>query len=631
MLCWAAAATVLAQTTNGSGGEMDPESLLFFDVPIVVTATRTATSAMDVPSAVTVISAEEIRASGARSVPEALEIVPGLDIVRVSKSDVHMSARGFNEKNSSRLLVMVDGRSVFVDFFGTVTWDRINVVMEDIDRIEVVLGPGSALYGANAFLGTVNIITKQIDDVPRLEIYTGIGNEATQVSAIGAQRSGRLGIKGSVEYRAEDFFRNRESTDPWVRHGRGETDLRGRKINTTIDYALPNDGRLSFSTGYGVFSNPADTGIATFMSDTSETFAKVNVDRGPWKLQAWYKRLDLDTSTVPSIVPLSPQRFEDRLVSNTVDFEAQRELELGRHHLLAGFNVKRLSTRAPNIFGSREEETIYSGFFEDAIEITEWATAFVGARLDQHPKTGENISPQGSLVFRIGENNRARVSFKRSFRNPTQVGLYSTLNFATAGPFTLFTLNGNEDLDPVWVTAYEVGFQTRAIEGLVGRLDLFYSVIEDFHTFVPVVVGPPAIYTFVNEDRTSAWGGEASLEYRWSDALRSFANYSFQSANGPSQGLTPRHKASGGVRGTLWDRLRYALTAVYVGHHRYDARLGAGDVDSRFSVNANLAWRLTDHLELGVHARNIFHQVQSEIPGGDEIGSELLATAQMEF
>ncbi len=102
-----------------------PERMLFDELPTVISATRTEQSLLDVPSSVTVITSDEIRASGATSLPELLEAVPGLDVMRISRSDVNISARGFNAPTSSNLLVMVDGRSVYLDFFGTVSWDRV--------------------------------------------------------------------------------------------------------------------------------------------------------------------------------------------------------------------------------------------------------------------------------------------------------------------------------------------------------------------------------------------------------------------------------------------------------------------------------------------------------------------------
>ena len=148
---------LLAAPESLAAQDTSPELMLFEEIPIVVTATRTARSVRDVPSAVTVITSEDIKASGATTITELLETVPGLDVMRISKSDFQAASRGFVAPSTTSLLTMVDGRSVYTDFFGITTWESINVTLQDIERIEVVRGPGSALYGANAFAQTCSV------------------------------------------------------------------------------------------------------------------------------------------------------------------------------------------------------------------------------------------------------------------------------------------------------------------------------------------------------------------------------------------------------------------------------------------------------------------------------------------
>ncbi len=171
------------------GDAVTPESLLVQEIDIVYTATRTERSVREVPSSVTIIAAEEIHASGATSLEELLQTVPGLDLMRISRADLNVKSRGFVAPSSSYLLVMIDGRSVYLDFFGVTLWEQLNVTLHDIERIEVVRGPGSALYGANAFLGTINIVTKRPRDLPRLYTRTGVGTRSSLVTSRTSCRS----------------------------------------------------------------------------------------------------------------------------------------------------------------------------------------------------------------------------------------------------------------------------------------------------------------------------------------------------------------------------------------------------------------------------------------------------------
>lgn len=635
----------VADAQEPGGAAPGREQLLFYDVPTVFSATRTERSLRDIPNAVTVITAEEIRDSGAISLIELLQNVPGLDVLRVSVGDTNMSARGFNGTASSNLLVMIDGRSTYLDFFGAVIWDQLNVALQDIERIEVIRGPGSSLYGANAFLGTINIVTKQIRDLPELYTRFGGGPEAGLVTTTAARSLERSAIKASVQYRAVDHFRNLDNVALDIVHDRQHNGLRNKRLNVGFDHEFHDGSELQLKVGSSDHKADILTGLGTFAYQGPIWFAELDYERGPWRMQAWANRLDTRLFSVPSAIPptilgipVTPVAVTDRLVSNVADVELQREFERGSHHFLLGGNVRRISTSSPDVLGSRETETLYAGFVHDEYRISDRFTAFLGARFDDHPTTDVNISPRGGLVVKLGELSRLRLGISRSFRNPTQIVSYSNLTLLGdlgGGPIPLIQLFGNDRIDPAEVTSYEAGFQALIGSRLNVSTDLFFQVVDDFADLVQVGGPLPVVLSFQNSGRMKAWGGELALDMRWSEALRGFANYSFQSATGPLEGITPRHKASGGVRGDLGSRFRYALTGNFVSHSVIESGTLLvpvdDDIPSRFTVDGFLGIRLHPRFELGLHARNLFHQARSQVPGGDEIGSELLVTGTIEF
>jgi iron complex outermembrane receptor protein len=623
-----------------SGSEVSPEALLFEEIPVVVSATRTERSLADVPNALTVITAEEIRDSGATSLEEALQLVPGLDVMRISNSDVNMSARGFNNENSSQLLVMIDGRSAYLDFFGIVLWESLNVTMEDIERIEVVRGPGSALYGANAFLGTVNIITKKARDLPTFYSQVGVGPEGGFVSTTTSQSLGRAAVKASARYRQRDYFRNTANSAPNIDHDRHHTDFRTQLFRGSFEYDFDDDSSLRLSGGSVDSKAQIYTAIGSFDYQGPEYYAELDWQGGPWRLQAFYTRLDSDLDAVPTgLDPAIPVPLRDRLVSETVDLELQREIEWRQHHLLVGWNARRISTDAPSILGSRESDALYAMFLQDEYRLSDRVTAFLGVRADEHPRSGLNLSPRAGLVVKVREADRLRLSFARSFRNPTQIQNYSAIELqglvGPGPPVTLVELRGNEDLDPSFVTAYELGYQTSLLPRLSARVDLFYNVLEDFREVAPLAAGPPAVVGFDNDGRTRAYGGELTLEFRANDMLRGFGTYSYQAAHGPNQGAMPRHKGSIGIRGRLGPRLRYALSGLAVGYTDFDSGdvfpLPEDKIHSRFALDVFLGFQVTPQFELGLKGRNVLHQVRRQHPVGDEIGSELLVTGTVQF
>jgi iron complex outermembrane receptor protein len=636
---------IAAEAPRGSPPEAPdpspgPELLLFADVPSVVSSTRTRRSLRDVPNAATVITAEEIRESGATSIDELLQTVPGLDLMRLSVSDTQATIRGLVGPSAGTLLVMVDGRSVYLDHFGATLWQGLNVTLQEIERIEVIRGPSSVLFGANALQGTIHIITKRPRELGAAYLRAGAGPDTTLLSATAARQAGRLGVKGSAQYRVRDAYSNDTSPAPDAADGRHDTGLRTELLSGEIDYELSNGVELRVAGGGVRARGDLMVTDSPIRGGGPTSFAQVNLDSEAWRLQGFYSRVsheDQSYMLVPGLPPI-PDSYPVR--SSTFDLDLQRDVHAGDHELLFGVNLRRIATHSPPVIGSDESEMHYAGIAQDALELSDRLTGFVGARLDRHPLSGVHLSPRAALVYELGETERLRASVARSFRTPTQI--WSYLNLSQLGG--LLNAVGNEDLDPVWITSYDVGIEGRPHPRVGARLDLFFNVIEGFFTSYEVngAVVPPLTFSFRNDQRQKLWGGETALEFRAFPWLYGFASYSFQSANGAPELYTPRHKAVLGLRGPIGPRLRYALTGVYAAHSEFFdpppltlaglvAKRHPDDVPSRFTVDAYLGAQVLPHFELGLHARNLFHQVRRQHPLGDEIGSELLVTGTLEY
>src|SRR5207253_11426646 len=171
----------------------------------VVTASVRSSSESKAPASLTVIGEDEIRMSGAATIPELLRRVPGVDVAEMDPSDTNISIRGFNRRVANKVLVLVDGRSMYQDFLGTTLWPLLDVAVQDIARIEVIRGPGSALYGANAFAGVVNIITKIGDEAAGARAFMQAGDHGTFQGGVSAGgRSGKLAYRTTVAYDRAD-------------------------------------------------------------------------------------------------------------------------------------------------------------------------------------------------------------------------------------------------------------------------------------------------------------------------------------------------------------------------------------------------------------------------------------------
>lgn len=614
-----------------------PEAMLFADIPVIYSATRSETSVLDVPNAVTVLTQDDIRDSGATNLGELLELVPGIDILRISRSDTNVSARGFNGAASSNLLVMLDGRSVYQDFFGNVLWDRINVSLSDIERIEVVRGPNSALFGANALLGTINIVTRSPETLPPLQVWSGFGSRGGFTEATAARSWGSWAVKGSGRWEARDQFRNDSGFDPALRRKRGDTGLRAQRLSGTLQRMLSGGGRLRLTGGISKLRGDTHTAVGTFPFHGPEYHLQVDLEQGPWRARGFLTYLDEAVETVPSGVTVPGVPLSGRIRSDILDLEVQRDVRLPGQKLIIGGSTRRLVTNAPAILGTREADQLYAGFIQDQIPLGDRVTAFLAGRLDQHPKIGLNFSPRVSLLIKPTETTRAWLAFSRAFRAPTQVLEYLSLplsGFVAPGvQAQLAQLNGNPDLDPTWVTSWEAGFRLAPLRYVSVKGDAFYEIRTGVAELFTVSAGVPAVQSFRNGGRARTWGGELTLEVHPREGITGFAGYSFQQAAGNLEGISPRNKLSLGVRGHQ-GRYRFSLDGIYV-DRTVDEATGSGYptfvVPSRFQVNGFLGVQVQEHLELGVRARNIFNQVRRQFPVGDNIGAEVLATARVTF
>ncbi len=324
--------TLYPLTGNAQKEPQLTEEVFFQPIETVITAGRTEQSIERAPATVTVISSEEIQASGALTIPELLRFVPGIDVMTITSSHSELNARGLNQLLSNKLLVLVDGRSVYFDFFGGVIWQGLPFLLNQIDRIEIVRSPGSALYGANAFSGVINIITK----TPRqlrgghLQVQGG-ENGALYNSAI------QGGWEGDTEYRFALGSRKINSfNDP------GEASEDVVLGNFYLEHRVKNNIKLSAEAGLSRGQIIQVVRIDQTKFEATTTFAKMNMDHGSFKLQAFWNRGD---QTGGAFIPPG----EDvSILYNTFDIEAQHMLHLVKNNTLIYGGTYRFNTIESN-------------------------------------------------------------------------------------------------------------------------------------------------------------------------------------------------------------------------------------------------------------------------------------------
>ncbi len=482
-------------------------------------------------AAITVLTQDDIRRSGAASVPEALRLVPGLDVAQVDSQQWAISARGFNDVFANKLLVMQDGRSVYTPLFSGVFWDVQNPLMEDIDRIEVIRGPGASLWGANAVDGVISILSKSAAETQGLLVTGGGG---TYENAFGAVRyGGKLG--DDVYYRVYGQYFDRGDSastnggnahDSWqMGQGGFRIDWDTRKNGGDLVTLQGDiyDGRLDQT--FGTY-NPANPPLF------SQTVAGTDSASGGNILARWSHAFS-DTSH------LELQMYFDRTVQDTVIFTEKRDtydIDLQHHLLLGDRNAfiwglgYRVSadnlgnTPTVSLFPSSQTTELFSGFAQDEFTLVEKRLRLtVGAKLENNTYTGFDFQPNGRLLWTPDEWQTFWGSVSRAVRTPSRAEEDLKLNQPYM-PGVVAMIYGNQNFESEELTAYELGYRVRPLPRLSLDFATYYNVYEDLRSFeqqTPILGFPVQVPTFIeNKLDGVTYGLEASAVWQVLDQWR---------------------------------------------------------------------------------------------------------------
>ena len=512
----------------------------------VVTASRRAQTTLEAPNATTVITSDEIRLSGATTIVDLLRRVPGAEVMAMGVGSANVSFRGFNQRLANKVLVLLDGRTEYQDFLGLTIWPAIPVGLEEIDRIEVIRGPGSALYGANAMLGVINIITKR----------PGAG-QRNELTAIGG--TGDTGGVSYVAYGADPVVRYRASaafsqSDKWSRDfddGRPDVakrvpdsslGLRTARANLTTTFALTKGIEVGLSGGVNkLYTEFYPLGLLrNFYFDGLGAYTKADVSIHDLKIKLFWNHLD--TRAGPQYSPIGQREIDTTLISNVVDAEAlwSRELTLfGQHKLQVGAEARN-KHMTWSYLTLNPTELHLAGFVQDEWRIIQPVVVLASYRIDRHPllddgKAGYAHSPRISAVWRPLEGHAVRASWATAFREPTLLENYTEIRIPLPGINGASALTvGSPTLKPERLIAYELGYRGEFTSlGLEWDVALYRNEVRDPIGLSPLVRLPaesaydPVSQTFLLGQSTfqnepglfTAHGGELGVKWSPVDGL----------------------------------------------------------------------------------------------------------------
>jgi iron complex outermembrane receptor protein len=564
----------------------------------VVTASRRAQSSLEAPNATTVITAEDIRLSGATSLPELLRRVPGADVMALGVGSANVSLRGFNQRIANKVLVLVDGRTEYQDFLGLTLWSSIPISMEEIERIEVIRGPGSALYGANAMLGVINIITQAPGSGPkaRFSVTGGTGNTVAG-SFLSHGKSGPMSYRASVAYNHQDkWSRDFASGRPDMALKGPDPDngLTGARGTLSAVYDFAEDRKVSLGGGvhrYATEIYPLGL-LRNYYIDGVNAYAKGDVELGPLKLKTFWNHIAVDAG--PQYEAIGQRSLGTKVTSNLFNAELlfARAFQLGGEHQLNVGVEGRLKRVGWDYLGNLQQELHAAAFVQDEWRLFEPLTLVASYRADRHPllndgKPGLAHSPRLSALYMPFLGHAFRVSAASAFREPTMLESYTDLRVPVPGvPGASVRTRGNTGLRPERLTAFELGWRGEAAEvGIDWDVALYQNTVRDlivlsaFQRLPPEETFDTASNTyllgrsaFTNEDAVyTARGAELGLNMAPIDGLGVKLSTAFQKVTsdlesqaqcGPCS-QAPQLKLYGGITYRTRADLEFGVDAAY--------------------------------------------------------------------
>ena len=577
----------------------------------------------DVAAALFVISAEDLRRWGVNNIPDALRMVPGLHVARLDANKWAITSRGFNGRFANKLLVMIDGRSVYTPLFAGVYWDTQQVPIENIARIEVVRGPGGSVWGANAVNGVINIITRDASDTQGNLVSVSAGDELRGATTL--RHGGKLGSVGHyrVHGRFVSYDTGYNQDDPHDDWEAGQLGFRGEWSQGRNQFTLQGDyqsGKAGQQVTIPTDPAPATMNVVddTDLDNSNLLFRWQHRHSGgnTSSLQVYYDHVGYDGAVL----------YEDR---DTVDVEFQNRFRAGtRHDMTWGLGYRHISedtnpTSSFELIPDNRDVNLYSTFLQDEISLIRNRLALtIGSKFEHNDFSGYEVQPSARLAWTPDMRQTWWGAVSRAVRTPARGEHDVRLRVVPPSPAppAPVLVTGNDDFDSEELIALEAGYRLTSQYGWSMDTTAFYNSYDRLRTFDPVVTDPSEItLPFNNQMDGHSWGIELAANWEATDNWRLQAAWSWlrvqldlqSGSNSPSE---QEEDSSPTQQWSLWSSLdlphqtEWDVEFRYVGSVDYPAT----GTSSYLAVDSRLGWHVSDALELSVTGRNLFDRHHPE-------------------
>jgi iron complex outermembrane receptor protein len=616
---------------------MDVEDLMNIKVTSV---SKREQSLARTAAAVFVINQEDIRRSGATNLPDLLRMAPGVDVEQIDANAWAISVRGFNSRYSNKVLVLIDGRAVYTPSFSGVLWEHLDMPLENIERIEVIRGPGATVWGANAVNGVISIFTKSSKDTQGGLVTAGGGS---QVHALGlVQYGGAAGQDRAYRVFGKYFDIGNSAmpdgssaADHWMRvHGgfRADWDLSSRDSLMVQGDLFANEASQTRRSNFQptpfdrIFNQSLDAAGGDVLARWNHTFAS----GAQTSFQTYYDTYRRSDMGVPEVL-------------RTFDLDFQHHIAAGDRHDIVwglGYRVSKSGLSPGYALGfspPSRTDSLYSGFLQDEIRASDSLWFTIGCKLEHNPYTGVETEPSLRLAWSPpGGRHTVWAAASKALHQPARADTAVQVTLVaipiTADMIQVLRLSGNPHIKDEELRDYELGYRTEFSKTLSLDAATYLSFYHHLQTIDPqpmvVIPGSPVQLVipllYGNKAHAATYGGEVSLRWNAASRWRISPGYSYLHAtirnDSPDGGLAGISLESGFPQNMFQIRssLNLSRRTEFDQSLYYTARLPGGSIPGHARLDLRLARHFGERAEISLVGQNLLRPRSTEY--GDSLG-----------
>jgi len=632
-----AALALLGLCTQAFAASPEPnEPADLFDMSIeelmeveVTTVSKKEDTLFRSPAAITVLTSEDIRRSGHQSIPEVLRMVPGVHVAKIDSNKWAITARGFNSMYAGKLLVLIDGRLVYTPLYSGVYWDVQDLMLEDVERIEVVKGPGGTLWGANAVNGVINIITKKAKDTQGTLVTGVMGTEEKGASSL--RHGGKLGENAYYRVYAKYFNRD-EAVYANGDHANDRFDA--LREGFRIDWDKSDQDHITLQGDF-YDGHSGQRNRLTVPPGGSNYQADNNVDvRGLNILTRWTRKYSDDSDMTLQFYYDRTERYAIQLGESrdTFDIDFQRRFQLAENHnLIWGLGYRHTGDNTDGSYTvsfspSCSDEELFTGFVQDEVTIVDDLLKFiVGTKVEKNDYTGYEFQPNARLLWTPDERNTVWASFTRAVSTPSRSYADMQLIYNST---PAMSITGSGNLKSQEVKSYELGYRVKPKNNLFFDFSLFYNEYD--HLFA-TENNPTALSTIHdNKMYGETCGTEIAAHWQVNQNWKLNGGYSFlkmqmhtenSSTNTTRAAITERSSPQNmfhlNSQINLRDNLELNTTLYHVGSVPHYS------IPSYMRLDMGLTWHVSKSMEFSIIGQNLLDRAHPEFGDDGPIATEV--------